>query len=234
MSPSLVTCIVPVFNGERFLAEALDSILKQSYRPIEIIVVDDGSTDGTAGIVASYGKQVRYVHQANAGPGAARNLGLSLAQGTFIAFLDADDVWHPDKLTLQMASFEARPELELCNTHIKNFWVPELKHEEERLRDHRFSQELPGYVCQTVLARRSLFDKVGTFNVSLRIGEDCDWFSRCRHHDTVSEMLPEVFTYRRMHQNNLSHSIYSSTGKENQMQVVMDALQRKRQREKGA
>jgi len=94
---SLISCIVPVFNGERYVSEALDSILAQTYRPLEIIVADDGSIDGTAAVVASYGEQVIYLRQANAEP-AARNLGLSAARGEFVAFLDAVDLWHPEKL----------------------------------------------------------------------------------------------------------------------------------------
>ena len=97
MDQPLISCIVPVFNGERYLGEALDSILAQTYRPLEIIVSDDGSTDGTAAVVASYGECVKYLWQVNAGEAAARNLGSSAAGGHFLAFLDADDLWHPEK-----------------------------------------------------------------------------------------------------------------------------------------
>src|SRR5262245_20840904 len=103
MTESLISCIVPVFNGERYLGEAIESILKQSYRPIEIIIADDGSTDDTVTVAARYGTQIRYLRQSNAGPAAARNLGLSVAAGEFVAFLDADDIWHPEKLARQMA-----------------------------------------------------------------------------------------------------------------------------------
>src|SRR5215471_9275789 len=122
MKPSLISCVVPVFNGERYLSETLDSILAQTYRPLEIVVVDDGSTDRTADVVASYHDEVHYFKQANTGVPAARNLGISRAAGAFIAFLDADDLWHPEKLERQMACFKARPELEICLTHVQNFW----------------------------------------------------------------------------------------------------------------
>src|SRR5690242_4967891 len=95
-----VTCIVPVFNGERYLGEALDSIFAQGHQPLEVLVVDDGSTDGSAAVAKSYGDRVRYFFQPNAGPAAARNLGLEAARGEFIAFLDADDLWHRDKLAI--------------------------------------------------------------------------------------------------------------------------------------
>jgi glycosyltransferase involved in cell wall biosynthesis len=99
----LISCIVPVFNGERYLGEALDSILAQTYRPLEVVVVDDGSAEGAAAVVARYRDQIRPLFQPNAGQAAARNLGLSVARGEFVAFLDADDLWHPEKLARQMA-----------------------------------------------------------------------------------------------------------------------------------
>ena len=111
----LVSCIVPVFNGERYLAEALDSILAQTYRPVDLIVVDDGSTDGTAQVAAGYGERITYLYQENSGPAAARNKGIDAAQGEFVAFLDADDVWHEEKLARQMVRFDARRELGVCS-----------------------------------------------------------------------------------------------------------------------
>ena len=131
MHATLISCIVPVYNGERYLGEAIESILKQSYRPTEIIIADDGSTDGTASIAARYGKQVRYLRQANAGTAAARNLGMRAAEGEFFAFLDADDVWPSDKLDRQMARFRDRSEPGFCIAHVQNFWIPELIEEEK-------------------------------------------------------------------------------------------------------
>ena len=108
----LISCIVPVYNGELYLRDALDSILAQTYQPLDILVVDDGSTDRTVQLVASYGEQIRYRWQPNAGPAAARNSGLRLTQAEFVAFLDADDVWHPSKLARQMQAFIHQQTLE--------------------------------------------------------------------------------------------------------------------------
>jgi glycosyltransferase involved in cell wall biosynthesis len=124
--PHVVSCIVPVYNGERYLAEALESILGQTYRSLEVIVVDDGSTDGTAAVLATYRQRITCLHQTNAGHAAARNRGLAVARGEFVAFLDADDLWHPEKLARQMARFQARPELDASVTHVQNFWMAEL------------------------------------------------------------------------------------------------------------
>jgi glycosyltransferase involved in cell wall biosynthesis len=204
MKLPLISCIVPVFNGERYLGEALDSILRQTYRPIEIIVADDGSTDGTPAVVARYGDQVRYDRQEHAGAPVARNLGLSIAHGEFVAFLDSDDLWHPEKLQRQMARFEARPELDLCVTHLQNFWIRDLEDEEARFQNHRLAAVLPGYVTQTLLARRAAFDGVGRFNENLSVGDPADWFLRASERGVVTEMLTDILVYRRMHESNMS------------------------------
>jgi glycosyltransferase involved in cell wall biosynthesis len=200
----LVSCIVPVFNGERFLAEALDSILRQTYRPLEVVVVDDGSTDGTAGVIAAYGPRLRSFYQPNAGEPSARNRGLSAARGAFVAFLDADDLWHAEKLERQMARFHARPGLDGSVTHAQNFWAAELREEQARYQDRRYAQPLPAWTCASLLARRELFEAVGPFDPSLLIGDDNDWFLRARHYGALMELLPDVLVYRRLHGANLS------------------------------
>jgi len=203
VSGPLISCVVPVFNGERYLKEALDSILVQTYRPLEIIVIDDGSTDGTAAVVTSYGAQVRYVSQPNAGQAAARNLGLGEACGEFVAFLDQDDLWHQEKLARQMARFAVRPELDLCVTHGRNFWSLELQDVPPWLQnDPRFIQSLPAYALGALLARRGVFDSVGTFDPALPICEDIDWFLRAVEHGVTIELLPDLLMYRRLHQTN--------------------------------
>jgi len=230
MKPDLISCMIPVFNGERYLGEALDSILRQTYRPLEIIVVDDGSTDGTADVVAGYGEQVRYLWQSRAGPAAARNLGLSVAQGAFVAFLDADDLWHPDKLARQMARFHARPELDLCVTHIQNFWIPELHEEEERFRNHRLSRPMPGYLPQTCLARRGLFETVGHFDDALNHASEFDWFVQATEQGIVMELLTDVLVYRRLHHSNYSR-LQAVTSRHEYLEVLKASLDRRRRRD---
>jgi glycosyltransferase involved in cell wall biosynthesis len=195
---------VPVFNGERYLREALESILAQTYRALEIIVADDGSTDGTPAVVASYGGKVRYQSQPEAGPAATRNLGLGAARGAFVAFLDADDLWHSEKLARQIARFQARPELDLCVTHARHFWIPELHEEAARYREHPRAQALPGYYTSTLLARRTIFDTVGRFNITLRHSDATEWFLRAAEYGVIIELLSDVLTFHRMHHTNLS------------------------------
>jgi glycosyltransferase involved in cell wall biosynthesis len=229
MKPALITCIVPVFNGEKYLADALDSIVAQTYRPLEIIVADDGSTDGTAAVVRAYKSRLRYSKQPNSGPAAARNLGVRGAAGEFVAFLDSDDLWHPEKLARQVACFERRPELAYCVTHVQNFWVPEISEEKEKFINHRLSNPLPGYVTQTLMARRAVFEIVGCFDPSLRHGDDTDWFLRATDQGLPAELIPDVLVYRRLHHANLSRAAAAS--REEYLRIVKMTLDRRRRNE---
>lgn len=230
MNKPLISCIIPVYNGERYLQEAIDSILAQTYQALEIIVADDGSTDETAAVVSSYGEQTRYLFQPNAGVAAACNLGIEAARGEFIAFLAADDLWHPEKLARQMARFQARPELNLCVSYIQNFWVAELYAEEERFRNHSLAQPWPGYSAQTLLARRGLFDTVGLFNTALQYEDAKDWFLRAAERGAVMELLPDVLVYRRLHQANISRRKVLASADE-LLQIVKGSLDRRRSRD---
>ena len=224
----LISCVVPVYNGERFLAEAIDSIFAQSYHPLEVIVVDDGSTDGTPAVAQHYGDRISYLRQDHAGPATARNRGIRVATGEFLAFLDADDLWVEDKLARQMSRFEMRPELEMCTGHVKNFWVPELEQESEQVGD-AFLGNLPGFVLQTLLVRRSAFDRVGYLDETIGLlGDDTDWFVRAKERSLVTEMLPDVLVQRRMHQTNISRTTRLSSGKEDIMNVLMAKMARRR------
>jgi glycosyltransferase involved in cell wall biosynthesis len=227
MQLPLISCIVPVFNGERYLAEAVESILKQSYRSLKIIVVDDGSTDGTPTVINQFGEQVCYLRQSNAGPAAARNLGLTIAEGEFVAFLDADDLWHPEKLQRQMARFRVSPELDYCIAHVQNFWIPELIEEEARFRDHRISRPLPGYSTGTLLARRALFTTVGQFNPTIKHADDTEWFLRAAETGASMEILSDVLLYRRLPQNNISR-LKASNSRDQYLQILKTALDRRR------
>lgn len=227
MQPPLVSCIIPAYNGERYLRETLESIIAQTYRPIEIIVADDGSTDSTAALVAHFPYEIRYLFQPNAGTAAACNLGLSTAQGEFITFLAHDDLWHAEKLERQMERFQTRPELAACVTHVKNFWSPELRPEEIPPHDQRIFNPLPGYVPQTLLARRTLFEAIGGFKTTLRHADSTDWFLRVKESGAIIELLPDVLVYRRLHRNNLSRR-FASDSRAEYLQLLKDALDRRR------
>ena len=179
MNAGLVTCVIPVFNGERYLAEALDSVLGQTYSPIEVVVVDDGSTDGTPRILAGFGDRITRLRQTNAGPSAARNLGIEHAAGAYLAFLDADDLWVAAKTETQLRRFERSPGLDVCTSLMQNFWTEDLAEEEARLKDTDTARPQPG-PSQTLIVRKDAFDRVGPFDPALHHRDTQDWITRAR------------------------------------------------------
>ena len=122
---ALVSAIIPVYNCERYLAEAIESVLNQTYQPIEVIVINDGSTDDTEAVAKRFDSSIRYYAHPNKGLGATRNRGVELAQGHFIAFLDADDLWVADKIERQMAYFDDGPDLDMAFGYVQQFYTPE-------------------------------------------------------------------------------------------------------------
>jgi len=221
VSAPLVSCIIPVFNGERYLEETLDSVFAQTHRPIEVVVADDGSTDRSAEIARAYRHPVVFVHQPNAGHAAARNLGLSVAKGEYTAFVDADDLWHPEKLARQLERFAARPELGVVFTHLENFRSADGDPSPGALRP------LPGYTSVSMLAKREVFARVGLLDVALEHGNDRDWFCRAAEHGVVMEMMPDVLVRRRLHESNRSSAL-SGNSRAEYLRILKASLDRRR------
>jgi glycosyltransferase involved in cell wall biosynthesis len=165
------------------------------------------------------------------GSGRSPESGHRAASGDFIAFLDADDLWHPEKLSRQMARFQARPELNYCVAYVQNFWIPELIEEEAKFHDHRIAKPLPGYVTGTLLARGDFFNAVGPFDAAINHADDTDWFLRAEDLGGVMELLPEVLLYRRLHTANLSH-LKASRSRDQYLHVLKTALDRRRLQKK--
>ena len=206
-NPPRISCIVPVYNGEKYLAAALESIFRQTLAPFEVIVVDDGSTDSTPAVARNDGR-VRYLRQDNAGPSAARNHGIRESRGELVALLDADDLWHAEKLERQAARFLARPELDISLTHSRNFWAPEVAEEEARFGGDRIGV-LP---AQTLVARRSVFDRVGLFDTAMLHREVPGWLVNAKQLGLVIETLPQVLCERRIHTTNRSRGSRGAPG----------------------
>jgi glycosyltransferase involved in cell wall biosynthesis len=204
MTAPLVSCIIPVYNGADFLAEAVTSVLAQTYPALEVVIVDDGSTDETPRVATSFGERVRYVRQDNAGPAVARNTGLAEARGELVAFLDADDRWHESKLARQAGVLEAQPELDYVVALVQNFWTDAAATAREQTRDHPRSKPIPGFVTGTLLARRAVFDRVGGFAPERAHTDATEWFLRARAAGARESVVPEVLLYRRMHDRNRS------------------------------
>lgn len=199
----LVSVIVPVFNGERFLANTLQSIYDQDYRPLEALVVDDGSTDATAAISRSF-SELKYFYQPNQGAAAARNAGLENVSGELIGFLDADDLWAPHKLSSQVAYHLQHPEVDCSFVGLANF-VEEGIEPPPWFRDNQSQNGGRDYSPCTLLARRSVFDRVGLFDTAYRVGEDTEWFVRAADAGVKVGFLPEILVQRRIHGANLSY-----------------------------
>ena len=203
MTAPLVSCVVPVFNGERHLAAAIDSILAQRHRPLEVVVVDDGSTDGSAAVAEAYGEPVRVLRLPNAGPPAARNAGVAQARGELVAFLDADDLWEPDKLTVQLEHLAAHPELDATFCEIENFWDDDAAGEEARWREH--GRTVGSYVIPTLLARRALLSRL-PFDAGRRHADHVEWTLRAREAGARFDVQHRVLVRRRRHGANISRT----------------------------
>jgi glycosyltransferase involved in cell wall biosynthesis len=227
---ALVTCIIPVFNGAPYVGEALESVFQQTYKPIDILVVDDGSTDATPEVLHAYTDRVHVARQDNAGPAAARNHGWRLARGDLIAFLDADDLWHAEKIARQVEVLDTRPEVGAVVTYARNFWIDALSHEAAHLRQHRVAQALPGYLASTLLARRAAFEHVGEFNAELGYGHSTDWFLRANAMGIVVAEIPEVLYHRRLHHSNRSRQ-RAAQSRDEFFHLVKAHLDRQRRRD---
>jgi len=194
----LVTVIIPVYNGELFVRQAIESVLRQEHAPLELVVVDDGSTDKTAALVQSFGDDIRYVYQANGGPASARNHGLQLACGQMIAFLDADDVWADGKLATQIERLKTDETLDIALSHTQ------FVRSGEGGRLIHIGAPCLQALLGCALFRRSAFDRVGQFDQSLYYCDDWDWFMRARELGISMQMHPEVTLYYRRHENNIT------------------------------
>jgi glycosyltransferase involved in cell wall biosynthesis len=203
VSAPTVSCVIPVRDGEAFLAGALESVLGQTHPPDEVIVVDDSSTDRSATIARGYGPPVRVLAGRHDGPAGARNQGLDAARGDLLCFLDADDLWLPRKQERQLARFAARPELEMSLCICEMFWEEGLADEEERYR--ALGRHRGAHTFQTVMVRRSAFDRVGQVDPRRYYGDNVDWLARAADEGVVAEVLDEVLVRRRMHAASLTH-----------------------------
>jgi glycosyltransferase involved in cell wall biosynthesis len=195
-----ISVIVPTYNAAEFLTDSLSCIENQNCRDLEIIVVDDGSSDDSARVVANF-PRVRYVRQHNQGPAAARNKGLSLAHGNMVAFLDADDLWPANTLkTLwEHLATHAQTDVVLGRVQCMRLVVGS----GER-RFEPFSEPCVAFNVGAALYRRSVFDKVRLFDPSMRSGEDIDWFMRAREAGAVIEVLEQVTLLYRLHDHNMT------------------------------
>jgi glycosyltransferase involved in cell wall biosynthesis len=221
----LVSVIMTVYNGERYLREAIESVLQQTYSPIEVIVLDDGSDDASPLIASSYGEDIVHIRRDRAGMGAARNDALGHATGSLLAFLDADDRFVPDKTERQVAALREDRSLEVVYGHVREFVSPDLPPDAaSRLRAP--APRLPGRLPGEMLIRTDSFFKVGLFSTRLKLGVGLDWSARAAEAGLRSKMLQEIVYERRLHTTN--NALREQASRDHYLFAVKAALDRRR------
>lgn len=201
MSTPLVSVIITAYNSACFLAAAIESVLAQTYSHYELIVVDDGSTDGSDAIACAY-PAVRLIRQSNQGAPAARNTGIAAAGGELIAFLDADDLWLPGKLAAQVARHNAEPQLGYTLVHQRLFMTEDMSGS-SRIRPELMNPH-PGYWPSCWMVRAEVFAQIGTLDTNQRYSDDSDWIFRAKDAQIASAILPETLVAKRVHPDNLT------------------------------
>ena len=202
-----VSIIIPTYNCARYLGRAIDSAISQTYKDYEIVVVDDGSTDDTKDVAMQYGRKVTYLYQQNQGLSAARNYAVSNASGELLAYLDADDMWYPDKLERQVAFLDAHQECGMVHSEMS------VINEQDEILHVRFYEETKrsvpqGYCVQqllmrchiqplTVVERRSSFDRVGVFDDRLLVAQDyLHWIMIAAEGEAIGYLAEPLGKYR--------------------------------------
>jgi len=223
VSRPLVSVVLPVFNGEAFLREAIESVLAQTWSPVELIAVDDGSTDRSAEIAQEY--PLTYVRQENRGVAAARNRGVEAAKGELLSFIDQDDVWLPEKLESQVAALDEEPDAGICSCRFQMFLepgaeVPEWADAGLLKGSHRTAQ------VGTLLVRRDVFDEVGPFDTTYFAANDTDWFLRARDLGLPVALVEEPLQRYRLHGANASAAM--DVIRREHMRAFMTSVKRKK------
>ncbi len=219
MTDPLVSVVIPVYNGEQYLAAAIESVVAQGPAVAEVIVVDDGSEDGSAGLAEGWGAPVRCIRVPHGGIGAARNAGIEAVTGPFVAFLDADDLWTEGRLAAQLAAFEADPALDMVFGLAEQF-------RDDGLPVTGMRGQGPAIVAGAMLIRAEPLRRVGPFATAIRMGEFIDWYGRARDLGLREAVLPSLVIRRRIHGENTG--IREAASRVDYTRVLRAALERRR------
>lgn len=221
-----VSVIIPVWNGEKYIEEAVCSVLEQDFAEKEVIVVDDGSTDRTPQVLSRFRAQIRLLTQENRGLGASRNAAIRMATGEYFSFLDHDDRWAPGKLSIQMKAMLASCDDPLIFSHVEQFICPTMGEAEiEKLG--LFQKILPGHIAGTLLISRARFEEIGPFlEERKQLGEFVEWYLRAFEKKIPMHMLPLVTLFRRIHQENMGRRDASRRG--DYLKILKASLDRRR------
>ena len=196
-----ISVIIPTFNRKKILGRAIQSVINQSLQPFEVIIIDDGSNDGTKDWVKESFQDIRYIYQKNQGVSSARNKGIKYACGDWVAFLDSDDEWLPNKLYEQVKAIGSNPEIKFFHTN--EIWI----RNGVRVNQMRKHKKYGGYIFEkcldickvspsSVLIKKEIFDDVGAFDNSLRVCEDYDlWLRITSKYPVVFLDIPLIYKY---------------------------------------
>lgn len=194
----LVSVIIPAFNAEKYISDTINSVLGQTYSYYEIIIINDGSTDGTEKIVKQFSNRIIYIKQRNKGISAARNAGIRKAKGEFIAFLDADDIWMPAKLEKQIDYLNSHPDVDVVFSLAQNTLNPKAD-----TKPTKKFPVIPAYVPPNCLFRRKTIDTVGLFDEKINLGEFVDWYAKILSSGIKIGCVNSLLLLRRIHGENI-------------------------------
>ena len=200
---STVSVLIPAYNAGRYVSECLESVFRQTFPPAELIVINDGSTDDTLDRLLTYADRISLHNRENRGVCQTLNEAIDYASGQWVAFLDADDHWAPDKLARQVDFLQQNADLDACFGHIQQFVSPDLPPDIQAGIACQNSPQ-PGWLKTTLLIRREAFSQTGLFNPTYKTGDFVEWFSRAKHMGLRFTMLPDLVAYRRLHRSGLA------------------------------
>jgi glycosyltransferase involved in cell wall biosynthesis len=222
----LISVIIPTLNRAAYVREAIESVFAQDYPRVELIVVDNGSTDDTQKLLAAYGSQLLVRRLTVQGIGIARNAGAALARGEFLAFLDDDDLWVPNKLSVQMQCLLAEPAADVVYGQMQQFASPELPAEVRAKFHHLDGQVLASPLPTSMLIRRAAFERVGPYNEALGLGVEMEWYARLQDTGLTTITLDTVVYRRRLHAGNIN--VTRAHEQRERLQVLRHVLARRR------
>jgi glycosyltransferase involved in cell wall biosynthesis len=226
--PDSVDVVIPVYNGAKYLSDCIRSVCAQTFAPNKIIVIDDGSEDATHEIASGWGGRVHCHRVSHGGLPYARNQGLLRSTSEFVAFVDSDDIWTPEKLEVQLAVIEAASGPSMIFGYVQQFISPDLT-PEEASQIKCDSWPIRGLFSSTLLVRRSDCDRVRPFDESIQTGEFIEWYSRAVDLGIQTIVVPQVLCHRRLHRDNLGRGGASSRlGYVRMVKAVLDRRRKHR------
>ena len=219
-----ISVIIPIYNNALYIQEAIRSVLSQGIEKLEILVIDDGSTDDFEEKIKGFNNpHIRLIKQINSGAAAARNNGIKNAKGEFLAFLDADDIWAPNKLKLQLEVLINREDINMVYGQVKEFYDSSILGYDDLQKN---AKTFVGYISGALLISKKDFLSVGDFQSKWKVAEFIDWYDRAKYVGLSEFLLPDMLMFRRIHSGNIDR-LHRPDAKQ-YVAVLKEALDRRR------